>query len=365
MPQAKTILHLVYRFDIGGLETVLVNLINSLPEQSFKHIIVSLTNANQDFIKNLQQKVEIIELCKPPGNSIRIYRQLWELFQHYKPDIVHSYNIATLEYQLIAALAGVKRRVHAEHGRDIFDLDGSNRKYQLLRRLINPVVHYWIPVSNELCQWLINTVKIPAKKVKLIYNGIDSKKYCPGDKRKIDVFTVITIGRLAPVKDQLTLIKAIELIATQYPERKKRIKLRIIGDGELKAELAAYIAEKQLEALVCLPGASYQVAAELQLADLFVLTSLAEGIALTALEAMATSLPVIATNVGGNPEIIESGVNGQLVAVKAIEEIANAVMSYMDDRQLGQTHGAAGRQKIEKNFSLEIMANNYLNIYSQ
>lgn len=362
--QGQTVVHLVYRFDIGGLETVLVNLINSLPNNQFKHVIVSLTDANPEFIKKLQRNVDIFQLYKPAGNSFSVYIQLWRLFRRLKPDIVHSYNIATLEYQTVAAFAGVKFRIHAEHGRDIYDLDGSNRKYRILRRLINPFIHYWVPVSDELRFWLINDVKIPARKVKRIYNGIDIQKYRPKLVVSADrPFTVAAVGRLAAVKDQLTLVKAIERLVTQQHERRAKLRLLIIGDGELKSQLKTYVAEHQLQDCVSLPGASHHIAEDLQQVDLFVLPSLAEGIALTVLEAMASGLPVIVTNVGGNPELIETGVNGQLLPPRAEQQMADNIAAYMDNPGQRLQHGVAGRAKVEAMFSLRAMTKNYHDLY--
>lgn len=361
--QRKTVLHLVYRFDIGGLETVIVNMINSLPAPDFKHIIISLTDANQDFVRNLQKEVAIHQLHKPEGNSFRVHGQLYALFKRFKPDILHSYNLATLEYQVTAAFAGVKYRIHAEHGRDIYDLDGGNKKYQILRRMVNPFVHQWVPVSQELANWLAGTVGIPKNKIRRIYNGIDIHKYQPAQAGINPVFSIITVGRLAAVKDQLTLVRAIQLIVDREPERRPKLRLTIVGDGELKSRLNDYIAENRLQDCVNLPGASHDVARLLQQADLFVLPSLAEGIALTVLEAMASGLPVIATNVGGNPELVEPGVNGQLQPSRDVPAIADGILTYMDDRDLCIKHGKAGRRKIEAQFSLNAMTKEYLNLY--
>jgi sugar transferase (PEP-CTERM/EpsH1 system associated) len=361
--QNLTVIHLVYRFSIGGLENVIVNMINSLPEQGFKHIIISLTDANQDFANKLQKNVEIYQLHKPEGNSLRIYRQLYALFRQLKPDILHTYNLATLEYQLAAAFAGVKYRIHAEHGRDIYDLDGSNKKYQLLRRLINPFIQQWVPVSQELASWLANTVKIPAHKICLIYNGIDIHKYQPRPATANAVFSIITVGRLAAVKDQLTLIKAVQILVNRQADNRHRLRLNIVGNGELKAQLSQYIIKNTLQDYVTLSGASHDVDKLLQQADLFVLPSLAEGIALTALEAMATGLPIIATDVGGNPELVETGINGQLLPPRDAEQIANSIEHYMHNRVLGISQGKAGRLKIETYFSLDIMTQKYLALY--
>lgn len=360
----KLVFHLIYRFDVGGLETVLVNLINSLPTENFKHVIVSLTDSSEQMKSRIHvNNVDVVELHKSPGNDFSIYLKLWKLFRQYHPQIVHSYNIATLEYQFVAFLAGIPSRIHAEHGRDIFDLDGSNKKYQILRRVLNPFIHYWIPVSQELANWLKNTVKIPEKKIKLIYNGIDLNFYQPVSRSQKDIFTIGTVGRAVPVKNQLMLIQAVEFLLKQHPNLHKKLRLIIVGDGELLPKLQAYIYENQLQKNIELLGERNDIYEILKTIDLFVLPSLAEGIALTLLEAMASGLPIIATNVGGNPELIEPGENGQLIPSQNTQALANSILCYLNDFSRYEKQGIISRKKVETHFSLQTMTQSYLDIY--
>ncbi|MGB4497259.1 MAG: TIGR03088 family PEP-CTERM/XrtA system glycosyltransferase [Methylococcaceae bacterium] len=360
----KLVFHLIYRFDVGGLETVLVNLINTLPTENFKHVIVSLTNSSEQMKSSIKvNNVELIDLHKQPGNDLKIHWKLWRLFRQYHPQIVHSYNMAALEYQFIAFLAGVPLRIHAEHGRDIFDLDGSNKKYQIFRQLINPFVHYWIPVSQELASWLKTTVKIPEKKVQLIYNGIDLNLYQPITRLQKDIFTIGTVGRAVPVKNQLMLIQAVAFLLKQQPDLKNKLRLIIVGNGELLPKLRTYIDENQLQENIELLGERHDVYAILKTIDLFVLPSLAEGIALTLLEAMASGLPIIATNVGGNPELIESGVNGQLIPSENTQALADSILYYVNNFPCCEKQGIASRKKVETYFNLQAMTKNYFDIY--
>jgi sugar transferase (PEP-CTERM/EpsH1 system associated) len=360
----KVVFHLIYRFDVGGLESVLANLINTLPTENFKHVIVSLTNSSVQMKSRIHvENVEFIDLHKQSGNDPKIHFTLWKLFRQYHPQILHSYNIAALEYQFIAFLAGVPSRIHAEHGRDIFDLDGSNKKYQIFRRVLNPFIHYWIPVSQELASWLKQTVKIPEAKIKLIYNGIDLNLYKPVVRAQKVVFTVGTVGRAVPVKNQLMLIQAVELLLKQHPHLQNKLRLIIVGDGELLPKLHAYIDENQLQDNIELLGERNDIYDILKTLDLFVLPSLAEGIALTLLEAMASGLPIIATNVGGNPELIESGVNGQLIPSENTKALADSILYYVNNFPCCEKQGIASRKKVETYFNLQAMTKNYFDIY--
>ena len=361
------VIHIVYCFDIGGLETVLINLINTLSKTSFRHKIIALTDANSVMIKQIQSPdVEVICLHKPEGNHPQIHLKIAGILLKLKPDIVHTYNIATLEFQFIAWLLRVPKRIHAEHGRDIFDIDGSNKKYQLLRRILNPFIQTWIPVSRELHGWLIETVKISQDKVQLIYNGIDLDKFRlrPEATTNSELIRIGTVGRLAPVKDQCTLIQAIILLCKQAPQLANKLEVIIVGEGEMQKTLQHLIEENNLQNCIHLLGARTDVEQLLQTFDVFVLSSLAEGIALTLLEAMASALPVVATNSGGNPELIADHKNGRLFPVKASQALADILQDYIEKPELRQQHGKQGRKKVEQLFSLQKMADSYFMLYS-
>jgi len=357
------IAHIIYRFDIGGLESVLVNMINTMPEQSYRHVIIALTESSEFEKRINRDDVEVICLHKKAGNDPKIHLKIWQLLRQLKPVCTHTYNIATLEYNVIAFLAGVKKRIHAEHGRDIYDLDGSNKKYQYLRRIINPFVSKWIPVSKELADWLVDVVKLPKAKVNLIYNGIDLNLYTPKVHKQNKHCVVGTVGRMAAVKDQLTLIKAAQILLTEFPELKQGLRVILVGDGELYSSIENYIVEHSLQENIKLLGARNDVASVLHEFDVFVLPSLAEGIPLTLLEAMATALPVISSKVGGVPELIEEGKQGYLIQPQDSHDLANRIKHYIDSADLIEQHGLNGRDKVEKSFSLPAMTEQYLKIY--
>jgi len=358
------IVHIIYRFDIGGLESVLVNMINTMPEKSYRHVIISLTESSEFEKRIHRDDVEVICLHKQAGNDPKIHFKIWQLLRQLKPICTHSYNIATLEYNVISFLAGIKKRLHAEHGRDIYDLDGSNKKYQYLRRFINPFVTQWIPVSKELSDWLVRDVKLPKSKVNLIYNGIDLELYTPKQYSNNGCYIIGTVGRMAAVKDQLTLIKAIEYLIAEHPEYKRLIRVEIVGDGELYSTIKNYITEFSLEENIRLLGARNDVAKLLQNFNVFVLPSLAEGIPLTILEAMATALPVIASKVGGVPELIENNVNGYLISPQDIKGLSAKIKLYIDKPELISQHGLSAREKVEKSFSLQVMTEKYIQSYN-
>ena len=175
---APLIVHLVYRFDTGGLENGVVNLINEMPKAAYRHAVVALTDVVPSFSARIRrQDVQYLALHKPPGHGIKLYPRLLRLFRDWRPAIVHTRNLAALECQLPAALAGVPVRIHGEHGRDADDPDGSRRRYQWLRRAYSPFVHHHVALSRELKRYVEDKVGVPPERVAQIYNGVDVRRF--------------------------------------------------------------------------------------------------------------------------------------------------------------------------------------------
>ncbi|HKW36432.1 MAG TPA: TIGR03088 family PEP-CTERM/XrtA system glycosyltransferase [Burkholderiales bacterium] len=370
---APLVAHVIYRFDVGGLENGLVNLLNRMPAARFRHVIVSLTD-HSDFRDRLKRDdVEVFDLHKPPGNSPRTLLALWRLFRRVRPDIVHTRNVAALDATVPAALAGVPVRIHGEHGRDVDDLDGTNTRRQLVRRLYRPFIHQYIAVSRDLAQYLQDKIMVPPSQIAQIMNGVDSSLFRPVGERRDEVphpgfcgpehFVIGTVGRMQQVKDQLTLARAFVRLVQIMPGAEQRLRLVMIGEGPLRERVRALLAEAGLEKLAWLPGKRDDVARIMRSFDLFVLPSLAEGISNTILEAMATGLPVLATAVGGNRELVREGETGTLVPRDDPERMASALRAYAVSAELCRRQGREARRAIETDFGMEAMVNGYMKIY--
>ena len=155
MDTRPLILHVVYRFSVGGLENGVVNLVNHMPAARWRHAVVSLTEVDPVFAARVQRKdVEFRALHKPPGQGIWQYPQLYRLFRELRPAIVHTRNLAALESQVPAWAAGVPVRLHGEHGREVEDPDGSSKRHQWMRRIYRPFVHRYIALSRDLAAYL-------------------------------------------------------------------------------------------------------------------------------------------------------------------------------------------------------------------
>jgi sugar transferase (PEP-CTERM/EpsH1 system associated) len=369
----RLVVHLINQLDVGGMENGLINLITHMPPERYRHAIVCLKD-HSDYHAHIRERgVEIISLKKREGADPAHYLRMFRILRALQPDLVHTRNLAGFEGQLVAALAGVKLRVHGEHGRDLSDLHGRCRKYQFLRRLLRPLIGHFIAVSADLQHWLIDSIGAEPARVSQISNGVDSVQFHPrlGPAAAVgptgfmqdNVFVVGSVGRMDEVTNHGTLIDAfLRLIASPHPAH-QRLRLLIVGDGPTRADCQAMLNRAGAGHRAWLPGARADVAQLLRAMDLFVLPSLAEGSSHTILEAMATGLPVVATAVGGNAELIHAGFTGILVPPMSPDLMAAAIADYCRIPEMAARHGMRARSQVIARHSLPAMARSYLAVY--
>ncbi len=350
------IVYIIYSFSTGGMEKVIATLISNTCE-SYAHTIVCLTHSGR-FEALLPEGIRVISMNKPPGNSLIFLFRLARLLRSLAPDIVHTLNWAGMDGVIAARLAGIKNIVHGEHGWGMEDPYGQNPKRVWIRRLLSFFVREYICVSRQIQDWLNSTIRVSSP-VNLIHNGVDTDQYCPGQRKdKQDFFHVGIVGRLDPIKDHATLIRAFQSIEDKIPEAR----LSIIGDGPERSRLEG-MAEGDSQIIFL--GDRPDVADLLKSLDVFVLSSLSEGISNTILEALAAGLPCIVTNVGGNPAIVTDQGNGRLFAPGDWKTLAQYLMDYYNHPETRAAHGRAGREKVMKNFSVEAMIHGYIQVWKR
>ncbi|MDQ8021878.1 MAG: TIGR03088 family PEP-CTERM/XrtA system glycosyltransferase [Moraxellaceae bacterium] len=371
----RHIVHVVYSFRVGGLENGMVNLINNLPAERYRHTIVALTDADPVFCGRIRrQDVEVISLHKQPGHGVKLYPRMWKLFRALRPDVVHTRNLAALEMSVPAWAAGVPVRVHGEHGRDVDDPDGSNVRYQRVRRLYRPFVKQYIALSRELQSYLQGPVQVPDARIELICNGVDAERFHPVSPRAAvegspfndpALWVIGTVGRVQAVKDHVGLVLAFAKLLRDGGDAAGHARLMIVGDGPLRGEVEAAARSEGVADKLWLTGERSDVPQLMQAMDCFTLPSLGEGISNTVLEAMACGLPVVASAVGGNPELVREGGTGALVPAAQPDALAAALLAYVRDPALARAHGRAGRARIDAEFSLTGMVARYDRLYQQ
>lgn len=370
---APLIVHVLYKFDIGGLENGVVNLVNRMAASAFRHAIVCLTH-HTDFRNRISRpEVQVYSLDKRPGNDFGIQLKLLRLFRALQPDLVHTRNLAALEAQAAAAFARVPVRIHSEHGRDVDDIDGRNPRRLLVRRTLRPLVHHYVAVSRDLERYLLNLVHVPRDRLSQIYNGVDTEVFRPSANGRVPLpdapfgeercFTVGWVGRMDAVKDPANLARGFAAVCRTAPDVTRRLRLVMVGDGPLRPRVEACLAQVDVSDATWLPGARGDIPEIMRGLDVFVLPSRSEGISNTVLEAMASGLPVIACRVGGNPELVEDGRTGTLVPPDDPEAIARAILAYLRDPGLRRRHAEAARRTAVERFSLGAMVEGYTGLY--
>lgn len=366
--------HIVFRFDYGGLENGIVNLVNSLAASEFDHAIIAMSEVSDFRTRIRRPDVRVFALNKKPGKDFGAYGRLWKLLRELKPAIVHTRNIGTMDCLPVAWLAGVPARIHGEHGWDVHDPDGKNPKYRLMRRVFGPFAQSFVTVSRDLANWLTRDVGIRASKVIHICNGVDTQRFRPRTDTRgrlpESIFppgclVVGSVTRLTSIKDPLNLVRAFIQVRRQLQAGGPDVRLALIGDGPLRADVETELRAAQCEPFVWLAGSRDDVPELLAAFDIFVLGSLREGISNTVLEAMASGAPVIASATGGNPELIEDGRSGILTTPGDSAAVAVAMMHYATDPQYRRAHGQDARRRAEELFSLSGMMSRYRELYTR
>jgi sugar transferase (PEP-CTERM/EpsH1 system associated) len=369
MSSRPLIVHLTYILDFGGLETLMVECINRMPADRYRHAIVCLTKYTEFSKKVTQPGVEIYALHKGAGLGMGTHVKCWKLLRRLQPAIVHTYNLAAAEYAFTAAMAGVPIRVHAEHGRDAADPEGKNPKHNFLRRRLAPLIDRFVPVSDDLHRWLAQAVGIPENKLLLVKNGVDTDRFRPKaapsgvSPWSEQEFVIGTVARVQDIKNHSGLVDAFARLREMLPQHKHRMRLSIIGDGPLLPALRAQVTAAGLDDVVWLPGARSNIVELLNGFSVFALPSLAEGTPVSMLEAMACALPVVASDVGGIPEVVEHGKHGSLVPPSDRDALAAALAQYVVQPELLRQQGDAARVRIEQKYSLKAMLAAYSGLY--
>jgi len=379
MRAAKKILHVVHSLQVGGLENGLVNLLNRLDPERFKQTVCCLTSAGKFAERIRIPSVEIIELNMPAGQFRFPLVRLAKMFHRLSPNIVHTRGWPTVDAVFAARCARVSHLVHGEHGREHSDIDGNNWKRNQVRRLVGHVVDRYVIVCDFFRLWLNEMCRVKNERIVYIPNGVDTEKFRPLDCGSVlkarpselrerfrcqlgfppDTLLIGTVGRLDPVKDFPTLMKGFRQIKDSF----SGAKLVIVGDGPVRSNLSRLGEELGLDSSLIWLGERNDIPELLRSFDIFVQTSIFEGMSNTILEAMASSLPIIATDTGGNPEVVSNGENGILVPVGGVTELSVALQKYLSDPVLRYKHGSNSRRRAIDCFDLSLMAARYAELY--
>jgi L-malate glycosyltransferase len=356
--------HVVGWLHFGGRENGVVNLVNSLDPNVFDSHIFSFVRDGSLTRRVIPGRCKIIEFGEKLGDDYRLYFKLARAFRSHKIHIAHTHGWGTLLEGMVAAkLARVPAVVHGEHG----TIRDDTRAHIYLQWLMWHAADQILSVSNALRQKLAQTINFPENRIRVIANGVDLRRFTvardrSGWKFRLNLppegLTFGTVGRFVPVKCYPVLLEASRSIFEKIPNSY----LVLVGDGPLHEQLTRLARDYKIHDRVRFLGWRSDVPEILNALDVYVLASESEGMSNTILEAMACGLPVVATAVGGNVELVDRA-GGLLVPPYNPKTLAEAVSLLLADPARRETMGSLARRRVEEHFSLETMAENYAGVY--
>jgi glycosyltransferase involved in cell wall biosynthesis len=356
-------MQLVLSLSPGGTERLVIEICRQLASRA-ESMVCCLDEPGGWAAELEALHVPVVALGRQPGFQPSLAIQIARLIKANDIDVVHCHHYSPYVYGLMAARLANVRLVFTEHGR-LSDAAPSRK-----RRLVNPLLSMLggrvCAVSADLKRHMV-AEGFPARRVEVVYNGIDAGHRPTsierhGAREALGVpggaLVTGTVGRLDPVKNLAAMLRAHALLAERHPDSRAVI----VGDGPERGALEALAAELGIADSVIFTGYRSDVRALMAAFDVYVNTSTYEGVSLTILEAMATSLPVIATPVGGNPEVIIDQETGLLVPARA-RAIADAISLLWLDPRRRRLMGDAGRWRVIRHFSIARMVDDYASAY--
>ncbi|MEM1067830.1 MAG: glycosyltransferase [Planctomycetota bacterium] len=353
----RRIVHISLGTDVGGMEKLLVEFARWTDPSQYDLHFISLQSSGEAAKQIHALGLPVIALGKPSGFRPDVVVALSRQLRRMAPDVVHTHNTAGFLYGVAAStLARVPMVIHTRHGQRFEAPKRQTLSFRWLSRWVDHVVS----VSNDGQQLTIKE-GISAERTCTIRNGIDLNQF-PYVGPTANGPAVL-VARLSAEKDVACLIRAIAIAHQKRRDQEATISLRIVGDGAERPGLESLTRELGLCKSIEFLGQRRNIREALRGASMFVLPSLSEGISLTLLEAMACGLPVIATHVGGNPEVVVPDLTGMLVPARDPEAIADAMLELWRDETMATRYGLEGRQRVELEFGIQRMIHEYELLY--
>lgn len=374
MPVRKIkVLHILNSLAIGGTERMLINLVNQMDPDRFEHQICCVSSRGEA-AGQLQERVRCFDMGKGAGRDLLMPRKIARLIRSEQPDIIHTRSWAGVDGVIAQKLAklvtGNSRLVHSEHGRNLPYIHHEPFKSRVVRRVVYQLSDVVFAVSAELRDHFCRETGFAPERMQVIPNGIDVTRFAPADVRSVraefgiaeNEFVIGMVSRLNPTKDLLTLVRAFARLHQRGTSR--GIRLLIVGEGSERTVVEQFAQQEGLQKDIILTGARDDVPRLLRGMNAFTLSSLSEGLSGAILEAMCAELPVVATSVGANSELVSEGATGFLFAPQDDAALADRLQRLIDNPELARQFGAAGRQRVVQHYSFDSMVRRYEELYS-
>jgi glycosyltransferase involved in cell wall biosynthesis len=350
------VVHVVQNLDTGGLEKLLVEMLRHTAPAAVQSRVLCIGQAGQLAADVLDLGVPLIALRQPPGRNLRLPLQLAHWFRRFNADVIHTHGPYAHLYGALGGWLSGRPVINTRHGY----LWPWTRRRHLQNRVAGLLSSKIVAVSRNLAGHLHDVEKVGEKKLRLIYNGIDAAKFDTAiQPRRPHAPRAAMVSRLSPEKDFATLFRAVAIVGRQIPA----FQMWIIGDGPLREDLRSLSEQLGVRDAVQFLGNRNDVAELLAEVNLFVLSSKTEGLSIALLEAMAGGLPVVATAVGGNPEVVVEGVTGFVVPPASPEPMAERMLWLLTHPDPAASMGEAGRKRIDMHFNICRTVNQYERLY--
>jgi len=369
-PAPLRVLHVIDRLDMGGTEYVILKVMSGLGGGEFDHRVCAARGYNEK-LPHLQKMQERIFVAGRNESKFQLLLfRLARIMREFRPHIVHSRNWGAIEAIPAARLAGVPVAIHSEHGYIPDMLAGLPARQRVVRRGAYAMADAVFCVTEELRNYHARQAWLAPQRIGVLHNGVDTARYSPQpelrraarERLQIQPSSLVLgiVSRLVPIKDHATLFRAAELLAAH----KIDVRVLVAGSGPEQERLESLAkGSPALVGRVSFVGSSENVPEILNALDVFVLPSLMEGMSNTILEAMSCALPVAATRVGGNPELVQEGRTGFLFTPGDASQLASQLELLAGNEELRRDFGAAGRRRVLEDFSLDKMLAAYRSLY--
>jgi sugar transferase (PEP-CTERM/EpsH1 system associated) len=364
------VLHVIDRLDMGGTEYVILKVMSGLGPQEFEHRVCAARGYNESLPHLQKMQDQIVVAGRNESKFQLLLFRLAAIMRDFRPHIVHSRNWGAIEAIPAARLAGVPVAIHSEHGYIPDMLAGLPARQRIIRRGAYAMADAVFCVTEELRNFHARQAWLAPERIQVLHNGVDTERYSPlpalrrAVRERLQIppnsLALGIVSRLVPIKDHATLFRAAERLATH----KIDVRVVVAGTGPERERLDTVVNNSPaLKGRVSFVGASENVPEILNALDVFVLPSLMEGMSNTILEAMSCALPVAATRVGGNPDLVQEGRSGVLFAPGDDAHLAGQLELLAANEELRRDYGAAGRRRVLEDFSLDKMLAAYRRLY--
>jgi sugar transferase (PEP-CTERM/EpsH1 system associated) len=356
-----TVMHLITELESGGAQSALLRLVAGQDRSRFTPVVLCLYNGDRLVARQIRSLgVEVIDLGMTRKWRLDAFWRLWRQLRRVRPVILHTWMFhANIPGRLLGRLAGVPHIISSE--RTMGQEGGARRR---LNRWTGRLADRIICVSQNVADFAAKEIGLPTDRLVVIQNGIDTNLFRPTPAqatKAADQLTIGYVGRLEKVKGVNFLIDAFAALVAQHPH----LQLQLVGDGSERRALEQQVQTLGLGDKVHFLGIRSDMPALYPTFDLFVLPSLWEGMPNVALEAMACGVPVIATNTGGTPEVVQDGKSGLLAPPGDAVALAQAMATLINNAEQRCQLAQAGRHFVEQTFSINQTVAQTVALYEQ